>query len=1058
MHQRLLTAALAAAFPVLVTASPVAPATQQTVNWETAHVSPIAFDAAGQRLFVCNTPDARLEVFDVSGAAPVRLFDVPVGLDPVSVRQHGANEVWVVNSISDSISIVDLARQMVVGTVQTDDEPSDVVFAGSPERAFVTCSQANLIQVFDPAAPGAPVAEVPILGEEPRALAVSADGSTVYAAIFESGNGSTVLGGGLDGSATLALPNVVSNPIGPYGGVNPPPNSGANFVPARRLGNPTEPAVGLIVKKDSAGNWMDDNGGDWTNLVSGPQAAQSGRPVGWDVSDHDVAVLDTATLGVTYADRLMNINMALAVHPISGSLTVVGTDAINEVRFEPNLNGVFLKVVMGIVDESTLSGAVVDTNPHLTYQTSTVPQATRDLSLGDPRGIAWTADGARGYVTGMGSNNVAIFNSAGARIGTPIEVGEGPTGIVLDGAGNRAFVVNKFDASISTISLGAGVETHRTSFYDPSPLALQEGRKHLYDTHENSGLGHMSCASCHVDARTDRLGWDLGDPSGVVESSSGQNLGMNLPGLNTGFQDFHPMKGPMLTQTFQDIIGKEPFHWRGDRDGLAGFLPAFEGLQGDDATPTGGDIDEFAAFLGTIHFPPNPFRNFDNSLPVDLPLKGHYSVGRFSPVGTQLPNGNAQNGLNRYTPPATLDGPFACVTCHTLPTGMGPDMRFNGSQYVNFPAGPDGEAHHGLVSVDGSTNKAIKIAQLRSSYKKVGMDLTQQSVLSGFGFLHDGSIASLSAFLSSPAFEFQGDQGLANMIAFMLAFGGSDLPNGNVNNPLFPPGTASQDTHAGVGTQVTIMDFATLDPATVALLAEMRSEADLGRVGLAARARIAGLPRGAAYVSGASFQMDRAADQMTFASLMALATPADPITLTTVPFGTQVRLGIDRDLDGAFDRDELDGGSDPANANSVPDLGQNYCGPAVINSSGNSGVMSAAGSRVATDNDLLLQASLLPSGSAGFFIASQGQGFVQGPGGSQGNLCISGNVARFSLQVQNSGAAGAFSTRIDLSHVPTNPPQGVLSGQTWNFQAWFRDSVGGQPTSNFTDGLSIDFE
>ncbi len=1037
---------------------PSASSAQTLVNWETAHVSPMAFDAAGQRLFVCNTPDGRLEVFDVSGAVPVHLYDVPVGIDPISVRQRTANEVWVVNSISDSISVVDLARGAVVRTILTDDEPSDVVFAGSPERAFVTCAQPNLVQVFDPAAPIAPLAEIPILGEEPRAMAVSADGMTVYAAVFESGNGSTVLGGGLDGTATLSLPNAVSNASGPYGGQNPPPNDGTNFVPAQRPGNPTPPAVGLIVKKNAAGQWMDDNGGDWTDFVSGPQAAQSGRPTGWDVTDHDVAVIDAATLGVTYADRLMNINMALAVHPISGDITVVGTDATNEIRFEPNLNGVFLRVVMGIVDESTLGAAVVDSNPHLTYQTATVPQATRDLSLGDPRGIAWTSDGARGYVTGMGSNNVAVFNAAGARIGTPIEVGEGPTGIAIDDAGGRAFVLNKFDASVSTVSLSAGAETSRTPFYDPSPVAIRDGRKHLYDTHANSGLGHVSCASCHVDARTDRLGWDLGDPAGLVESSAAQNLGMNLPGLNTGFEDFHPMKGPMTTQTFQDIIGNEPFHWRGDRDNLGGFLPAFMGLQGDDATPGAAGVDEFADFLGTVHFPPNPYRNFDNSLPTSLPLPGHFSIGRFSAAGTPLPNGNASVGLNRYTPPATLDGPFACVTCHTLPTGMGPNMQFNGSQFIDFPAGPDGEAHHGLVSVDGSTNKAIKIAQLRSSYKKVGMDLTQQSVQAGFGFLHDGSIPSLSHFLSSPAFEFQGDQGLANMIAFMLAFGGSDLPNGNVNNPLFPPGSPSQDTHAGVGTQITISDFATLDAASAALVAEMQSEADLSRVGLVARALISNAPRGAAYIPNGSFQMDRAANQISFAGMMAFATPANPVTLTVVPFGTQVRVGIDRDLDGAFDRDELDAGSNPANPNSVPDIGMNYCGPAVLNSGGTSGTMSASGSRVADDNDLRLTASLLPTGSAGFFIASQTQGFVQGPGGSQGNLCIAANVARFSLQVQNSGAAGAFSANIDLSLVPTNPPQPVLAGQTWNFQAWFRDSVSGQPTSNFTDGLQIDFE
>ena len=31
----------------------------------------------------------------------------------------------------------------------TDDEPCDVVFAGEPERAFVSCSQANTVLVFD---------------------------------------------------------------------------------------------------------------------------------------------------------------------------------------------------------------------------------------------------------------------------------------------------------------------------------------------------------------------------------------------------------------------------------------------------------------------------------------------------------------------------------------------------------------------------------------------------------------------------------------------------------------------------------------------------------------------------------------------------------------------------------------------------------------------------------------------------------------------------------------------------------------------------------------------
>ncbi|MEM9381420.1 MAG: hypothetical protein AAGB93_15810 [Planctomycetota bacterium] len=1039
----------------LLVASPLVSARQQSfTNWETPHVSPLALDAAGERLFVCNTPDNRLEVFDVSGAEPVPLFDVPVGLDPVSVRQRTANEVWVVNGLSDSVSVVDLTLRAVVATIDTEDEPADVVFAGTPQRAFVTCAQPSFVQVFDPAAPGAPTAVIRILGEEPRAMAVSADGSEVYVAVFESGNGSTILGGGLDTAAgILQLRNVVSDPLGPYGGQNPPPNDGANFVPAIAPGNPTPPPVGLIVKKDGLDRWKDDNGGDWTDLVSGPNAARSDRPVGWDVTDHDVAVIDAATLGVTYVDRLMNINMALAVRPTTGAVTVVGTDCTNEVRFEPNLNGTFLRVRLASVDASNGDAALSDLNPHLDYQSATVPQATRELSIGDPRGIAWSADGARAYVTGMGSNNVVVLNGAGARVGAPIEVGEGPTGIAV--LGRRAFVLNKFDASVSTLDLLARTELSRVAFHDPSPAAIKTGRRHLYGTHEGSGLGHVACASCHVDSKTDRLAWDLGDPGGAMLGDDHLNLGMGIPGLTTGFQDFHPMKGPMTTQTLQDIIGKEPLHWRGDRDSLHGFAGAFTHLQGAPVEPTPAEVDEFEAFLETIHFPPNPFRTFENGLPTALALPGHFSVGRFTPSGTPLPFGNAQVGLNRYTPPTTLDGNLACVTCHTMPTGMGPNARWQGGQWVPMAPGPDGEANHGLVSVDGSTNRNIKIPQLRNLYKKVGMDFTQGEVQAGFGFLHDGSISSLVHFLSASAFEFQGDAQLADMTAFMLAFSGSDLPNGTTNSILFPPGTESNDTHAAVGTQVTVIDWASAPQDVVDLVNAMQSEADLARVGLVARGLEGGVPRGHAYLGGAIFQKDRISERITLADLLGAAAPAAPATLTVVPFGAQLRIGVDRDEDGFLDRDELDAGSDPTNGNSVPELGTNYCGPSVPNASGASGVISAVGSDVASDGELTLRASSLPTNSFGYFVASQTQDFVVGPGGSAGNLCIGGSVARFAAQAQSSGLGGSFAVDVDLDAIPTNPVQSVLAGQTWNFQAWFRDSAMGQATSNFTDALSI---
>ena len=311
-------------FGLLFGASLPLPAQGTWTNWETPPVHPIDITPDGDTLLAVNLADAHLEVYAIDTGSPVHVRSISVGIDPVSVRARTNGEAWVVNSISDSVSIVDLVTGNVRGTISLGDEPGDVIFAGSPERAFISVGPQNEIWVIDPANPSAPPVVIPVFGEEPRALARSADGTKVFAAIFDSGNGTTVLGGGAAGGATLGFPpNVVNIAAGPYAGQNPPPNDGAAFVPAIAPGLPAPPAVGLIVRKISPGVWVDDNGGNWSALVSGAQAPSSGRPVGWDLPDHDVAVIDTATLALTYIDRLMTNDMALAVHPTTGQVTVV---------------------------------------------------------------------------------------------------------------------------------------------------------------------------------------------------------------------------------------------------------------------------------------------------------------------------------------------------------------------------------------------------------------------------------------------------------------------------------------------------------------------------------------------------------------------------------------------------------------------------------------------------------------------------------------------------------------------------------------------------------------
>jgi YVTN family beta-propeller protein len=895
------------------------------VNWETAHVHPMDITPDGTRLLAVNTADNRLSIFDISSGVPSLLFEVPVGLDPISVRARTNTEAWVINNISDSISIVNLTTRNVVHTIGTKDEPSDVIFASGPggaARAFVTCSTANLVMVFDPANLSAPPQEIQILGKDPRALAVSPDGSKVYAAIFNSGNGSTILGGG----ATQGIgfpPNVVSDPAGPYGGVNPPPNSGSVFEPPLRPGNPPPPRVGLIVKKDAAGLWMDDNGGNWTNLVSGPQANRSGRVPGWNLPDRDLAVIDASSLGVQYATRLMNINMAIGVNPAGGGagmVTIVGTDGTNEIRFEPVVNGRFLRVNLAIVNPATLSKTVRDLNPHLNYSGPTIPPSQRQRSIGDPRAIVWNSAGTRGYITGMGSNNVVVVNAAGDRQTTAgaaadtIVVGEGPTGLAIDESRGRLYVLNRFEASISVIDTASEQVVATVPFFDPTPGAIKIGRKHLYNTHRTSGLGYASCASCHVDARMDFLAWDLGEPDGTVKALGPSNLGAGIPGLsppgvNPPFQSWHPMKGPMTTQTLQDIIGHEPHHWRGDRFGLEEFNGAFMGLLGAPVGLTPAEMQEFEDFLATIHFPPNPYRTIDNTLPTSIPLPGITTSGRYSPPGQPLPPGRPNVGLALYRDTnRRLDGgAFACVTCHTLPTGTGPDMTFSPQQFRfnPIPPGPMGERHHQLVSVDGSTNISIKTPQLRNMYQKMGFNLSLPENILGFGYLHDGSVDTLARFVAEPVFNTASDQETADLAAFLLCFSGSELPQGSINSPLDPPGTPSKDAHAAVGRQTTLVNAATAPATQLQLIQTFITLAHGNRVGLVVKGRIAGEQRGFMYNSATGlFQSDRAAQIVSPAELRALAAAGSELTYTVVPKGSETRIGIDRNENGIYDGDE----------------------------------------------------------------------------------------------------------------------------------------------------------
>jgi len=173
------------------------------VNFESPQGQPIGLSPDGSRVYAVNTPDNRLSVFE---AGTLRLLgEVPVGLEPVSVAARpGSAEVWVVNRLSDGLSVLAGDPLVVVATIALGDEPQTLAFTPDGSKAYVSISGEGRVAVVDPARRRV-IRSVELPGHSPRALAMSPDGTTVWAAPYESGNQTR-------GSRNLSRSSIVRDP------------------------------------------------------------------------------------------------------------------------------------------------------------------------------------------------------------------------------------------------------------------------------------------------------------------------------------------------------------------------------------------------------------------------------------------------------------------------------------------------------------------------------------------------------------------------------------------------------------------------------------------------------------------------------------------------------------------------------------------------------------------------------------------------------------------------------------------------------------------------------
>src|SRR5262249_50056743 len=251
-------------------------------------------------------------------------------------------------------------------------EPRDIVFAGHHgDRVFITTAHRGQnspddpdlfnsaagradVWVFDAdhlgnAAGGTRLTKLTLYADTPRALAASADGKTVYAAAFFSGNQTTL-------ASVDAVRHVYASQIDPNN------DNIIYWIP----GVP-QPLTGLVVKYRN-GHWLDAAGKNFDAWIT------------IQLPDNDVFAIDATanppaaiTSGAYQHGGRTLFNAA--VNPVNGKVYVSNTDAHNDVRFEghnatlpfTSVRGNIVDSRITVIDPASGSVTPVNLNPHLTH-------------------------------------------------------------------------------------------------------------------------------------------------------------------------------------------------------------------------------------------------------------------------------------------------------------------------------------------------------------------------------------------------------------------------------------------------------------------------------------------------------------------------------------------------------------------------------------------------------------------------------------------------------------------------------------------------------------------
>jgi mono/diheme cytochrome c family protein len=294
--------------------------------------------------------------------------------------------------------------------------------------------------------------------------------------------------------------------------------------------------------------------------------------------------------------------------------------------------------------------------------------------------VCFSPLGDLAFVTMPGNNHVEVVDTYSGESLTQLPVGKAPTGVLMDVATRRLYVLNFLSRSVSAFdvnnlvnaisSTATNLGTVSLVAAESLPAAVLRGKELFYDATSArlNEEGYLSCASCHLDGSHDGRVWDL------------SNFG-------EGLRNTIDLRGRAGT-----AHGR--LHWSANFDEVQDFegqiraLGSGTGLMDNNNFSTGtrshplglakhgisSDLDALVAYVASLDTVPlSPYRSTDGSLTPDA-LAGRALFNQLACLNchggeafTDSPQGAMHNvGTLKSSSGQRLGGPLTALDTPTL--------------------------------------------------------------------------------------------------------------------------------------------------------------------------------------------------------------------------------------------------------------------------------------------------------------------------------------------------------------------------------------------------------